>query len=579
GGMGSLRCASLLRQVTGPWSRCTPSRVTYYYCHACKYSSSSDRDSWVMKSPFSDVDIPIVSFSKYIFDAQEQFGGRTAMVDGVTGASYSFSEFRDKSIRLGSALTRIDISYKDVVAIVAPNCPEFAITFFAVTSIGAINTTINCTYTADEIANQLNNAGASAVVTHPLLLSKVKEASKLCKNLHHIIVMGPAEEGLLSLQDLMKDDGTAFPHNIQIDPQDDLVVLPYSSGTTGLPKGVMLTHYNLVANLQQILHEGLNTLKAGTDGYQEVFMGLLPYFHIYGMVTCMGLSLLCGAKSVTLPNFDPKLFVDVLEKHKISYLHSVPPVVSFLAHHPLVKPEHLSHTHTVSSGAAPAGSTLINNFIKKFGSEIIFQEGYGMTETSPVTHLTPKDNHVVGSIGVVIPNTMAKIIDISTGEAIGPNEGEGELCIKGPQVMKGYFRNEEETRNTIDEDGWLHTGDIAKADANDNVFIVDRLKELIKVKGLQVAPAELEDVIRKHPHVADVAVIGLPHERSGEVPRAYVVLVPGSNVSEKAIADYVADEVAPHKQLSGGVKFVDTIPKSPTGKILRRELKETALAQ
>ncbi|XP_045602015.1 uncharacterized protein [Procambarus clarkii] len=497
----------------------------------------------------------------------------------MTGNSYTFAEFRDLSMRLGSALTRLDIGHGDVVAIVSPNCPEFPIAFFGVASVGAVNTTINSTYTAEEIASQLINSTASAVVTHLYLLPRVKEACKVCKDIRHIIVIGPAEEGQLSLQDLLKDDGTAFPHNVQINPQEDMVTLPYSSGTTGLPKGVMLTHYNLVANLRQIVHDGFNTLRYNTGDSQEVFMGILPYFHIYGMVPCMGLSLITGSKTVTLPNFDPKLFIDVLEKFKITYLQTVPPIVSFLTHNPLVKRDHLDPVHTLTCGAAPAGPALINDFFKKFGNRICFQEGYGMTETSPVTHATPKINGVLGSAGVVIPNTMAKIIDLNTGKILGPEMGEGELCIKGPQVMKGYFKNEEATRNTIDKDGWLHTGDIARIDENHNVFIVDRLKELIKVKGLQVAPAELEDLIRKHPSVADVAVIGLPHERSGEVPRAYVVLVPGSNISEESIAEYVAREVAPHKQLSGGVKFIDILPKSATGKTLRRELREIALAQ
>ncbi|KAG7155103.1 4-coumarate--CoA ligase 3-like 2 [Homarus americanus] len=302
-------------------------------------------------------------------------------------------------------------------------------------------------------------------------------------------------------------------------------------------------------------------------------MGILPYFHIYGLVPCLGLSLITGSKSVTVPTFDPKSFVHVLEKYKITYLHTVPPIINFLTQSNLVKPHHLGPTHTMTCGAAPAGPTLIEEFFKKFGDGINFQEGYGMTEASPVTHLTPKGKFVIGSTGVVVPNTVAKIVDINTGQSLGANE-EGEMC-----VMKGYYKNEKATRETIDEDGWLHTGDLAKMDHDQNVYIVDRLKELIKVKGFQVAPAELEDLIRSHPEVEDVAVIGLPHDRLGEVPRAYVVLTPNSNLSEEAIADYVAIKVAPHKQLLGGVYFTNVIPKSATGKILRRELKASALVQ
>ncbi|XP_068239420.1 uncharacterized protein [Palaemon carinicauda] len=477
-------------------------------------------------------------------------------------------------MRLGSALTRLDVTRGDVVAIVSPNCPEFAISFFAVSSIGAVNTTINCTYTADEIAQQLRNSGASAVITHPLLLPTVKEACQKYDGIRHIITNGPNNEGLITIQELLKDDGSAFPQNVQIDPKEDIVVLPYSSGTTGLPKGVMLTHHNMVSNMQQIMHPFYSIIKPGSS--QEVLLGVLPFFHIYGMVVCMGLSLYVGAKMITLPTFEPNLYVGIIKKYQTTILHTVPPIINFLIQSDTVAPDLLNSVHTMVCGAAPLGPALVKEFTNKFGERMNFQEGYGMTEASPVTHMTPAKAYKPGSTGVVVPNTSAKIVDISTGETVGPGI-EGELCIKGPQVMKGYYRNEKATKETIDEDGWLHTGDIAKMDEDENVYIVDRLKELIKVKGLQVAPAELEDLLRKHPNVMDVAVIGLPDERAGEVPRAYVVLTPGSEVTEDAIADYVAKEVAPHKRLVGGVCFTDKIPKSATGKILRRELKAEAL--
>lgn len=294
------------------------------------------------------------------------------------------------------------------------------------------------------------------------------------------------------------------------------------------------------------------------------------------MVVCMGLSLYVGAKMVTVPTFEPNLYVGTIKRYKTTILHTVPPIVSFLIHSDMVTPELLKSVHTLVCGAAPLGPALVKEFNEKFGDGMNFQEGYGMTEASPVTHMTPVEAYKPGSTGVVIPNTMAKIVDLSTGETLGPGV-EGELCIHGPQVMKGYYRNEKATQETIDKDGWLHTGDIAKMDENENVYIVDRLKELIKVKGLQVAPAELEDLLRRHPAVVDVAVIGLPDERAGEVPRAYVVLSPESDVTQDEIADYVAKEVAPHKRLLGGVCFTDKIPKSATGKILRRELKAAAL--
>uniref|UniRef100_A0A0P4W564 Luciferin 4-monooxygenase n=2 Tax=Scylla olivacea TaxID=85551 RepID=A0A0P4W564_SCYOL len=547
-------------------------------------ASSRNYCSGVVRSPFDDIEIPEVSLSQYVFEAQEPYAGKPAMVDGISGISYTHGEFRDQCHRLGSALTRLDVTKGDVVGLVSPNCPEFPLTFFAVASIGAITTTVSSAYLADGIATQLNNSSASVVVAHKGVLSAVMEACKQCPKVRHVIVIYPTPDdekaGLLSFHKLLKDDGKAFPHSVKINPKEDVVVLPYSSGTTGLPKGVMLTHYNLVANLNQLQHKDISTLRDNRGEHQEVFMGILPYFHIYGMMPCMGISLVTGSKTVTLPFLKPELYVKTLEKYKITYLHTVPPILDFLANSDLVKPEHLNPTHTVLCGAAPIGPTLISELLKKFGDGIYFQEGFGMTETSPVTHVTPRTKFVLGSTGVAIPNTLTKIVDLTTGKTLPPNGGEGELCVKGPQVMKGYYKNEEATKATIDPDGWLHTGDIAKMDGDKNVFIVDRLKELIKVKGLQVAPAELEDLIRQLPDVADVGVVGMPVGHAhGEAPRAFVVLTPGSQLSLKTIENFVECKVAPHKKLSGGLEYVEAIPRSPTGKILRRELKAMALSK
>ncbi|KAG0723462.1 putative 4-coumarate--CoA ligase 1 [Chionoecetes opilio] len=560
-----------------PPTHVLPPRVLRSVASLRAYSSG------IVSSPYNDVHIPEISVTQYLFDAQEPYADKTALVDGISGHSLTHGEFREQCHRLGSALTRLGVTKGDVVGLVSPNCPEFAVTFYGVAAIGAVNTTVSSAYLADGIATQLFNSGASVVVAHKGVLPAVREACEACPDVRHIIVIHAAPEdeqaGLLSYQTLLKDDGKAFPQTVQIDPREDMVVLPYSSGTTGLPKGVMLTHYNLVANMQQLQHEDISTLN-NTGDKQEVFLGILPYFHIYGMVPCMGMSLVSGSKTVTLPFLKPELFVKTMEKYKITYLHTVPPILDFLASSDMVKPELLAPTHSVLCGAAPIGTTLITDLLKKFGDGIYFQEGYGMTEASPVTHVTPRTKFVMGSTGVSIPNTLTKIVDLNTGKTLQPDGGEGELCVKGPQVMKGYYKNEEATRATIDPEGWLHTGDIARMDQDNNVFIVDRLKELIKVKGLQVAPAELEDLIRQLPDVTDVGVVGMPVDRaSGEAPRAFVVLSSGSQLSLKAIEDFVEGKVPPHKKLAGGLEYVEAIPRSPTGKILRRELKAMALSR
>lgn len=254
-----------------------------------------------------------------------------------------------------------------------------------------------------------------------------------------------------------------------------------------------------------------------------------------------------------------------------TWLAVVPPLASWLSTSPQVKPQYLSSVVAVSGGAAPFGPALIDKFLEKCApNEVNFREGFGMTESSPVSHFQPPENAVLGGCGHPIPNTICKVIDIDSGKALGPNE-DGELLVAGPQVMKGYHNNKKATDKTV-IDGWLHTGDIAHYDESGQFFIVDRLKELIKVKGLQVAPSELEDIIRRHPGVNDVAVVGVPDERAGELPRAYVVRK-NRNVQEQSIIDWVAERVAPHKKLGAGVMFVETLPKNQTGKILRRELK------
>ncbi|CAL4111307.1 unnamed protein product, partial [Meganyctiphanes norvegica] len=534
--------------------------------------STVNNQKGIIKSPYRDIEIPDKSFPNFIFDLQENFIDNIAFVNGLTGESLTHGMFRDQCMRLASALRRHGLQQGDVVAIVSPNIPEYAITLVGVAAMGGINTTINSTYTPEEIARQLDMSTASVLVVHPSLLPVARKAMNLYPGIKHIISMGSPEVGVLSLQDLLKDDGSFYPHNLKVNPEDDPFLLPYSSGTTGLPKGVMLTHRNIVANLIQF-----DNPQERVTNDQETFIGIMPMYHVYGSVVCMGQTLKLGAKLVTLPGFNPQTYIESIIKYKPTYLHTVPPIVNFLIQHPDMKKEYLRRTHTLICGAAPVGPTIIDALLKKFDHGMRFQEGYGMTEAL-ITNVSPSHNLIPGSCGPCLPNTMAKIVDINSGEIMGPDDGEGELCVYGPQVMKGYFRNKKATEETIDEDGWVHTGDIARCDHDQNIFIVDRLKELIKVKGMQVAPAELEDLLRLHPHVRDVAVIGLPDDRAGELPRAYIV-PKDVYACPDDIAAFVAKHVAPHKKLEGGVIFVDAIPKSPTGKILRRVFKAQALAE
>jgi len=382
-----------------------------------------------------------------------------------------------------------------------------------------------------------------------------------------VLVHGDAE-GATPFASLL--DAGGDPPRPEIDPGEDVVALPYSSGTTGLPKGVMLTHRNLVANICQTgAHHRITV--------DDRIVAVLPFFHIYGLVVIMLGTLSNGAALVTMPRFELAEFLRVLQDHRITRAYVVPPIVLALAKHPLVDDYDLSSLAYMNSGAAPLSAELETACGERVGCRIV--QGYGMTETSPVTHVCPDDlaGRMPGTVGPPVPNTEWRIVDIESGDDV-PDGERGELCIRGPQVMKGYLNRPEDTAATIDPDGWLHTGDIALIDERGALRIVDRMKELIKYKGFQVAPAELEALLLTHPAIADAAVIGVPDEDAGELPKAFVVA--SGPLSAEEVSAFVAERVAPHKKLRA-VELVEEIPKSPSGKILRRVLieRERAAAQ
>jgi acyl-CoA synthetase (AMP-forming)/AMP-acid ligase II len=325
----------------------------------------------------------------------------------------------------------------------------------------------------------------------------------------------------------------------------------------------MLSHRNLVANI-------LQTEVAVSLSERDTMLGVLPFFHIYGMVVIMNLALHVGATVVTMPRFDLEQCLGLMQQHRVTFANVVPPIVLALAKNPAVARYDLRHLRTLFSGAAPLGADVAEAASRRLGCEIL--QGYGLTETSPVTHAVRAGRAGGGfaGIGPPLPNTEVKIVDLATGSACAPNR-QGEIWVRGPQVMQGYWNRPEATAAMIDRDGWLRTGDVAYADEDGRFFIVDRVKELIKYKGMQIAPAELEAALLAHPAVADAAVIPLPDEEAGQIPKAFVVLK--AEATPEAIAAFVADRVAPYKKLRC-IEVIDQIPKSPAGKILRRVLVE-----
>ena len=358
--------------------------------------------------------------------------------------------------------------------------------------------------------------------------------------------------------------GEPMAEQARVDLARHVLAMPYSSGTSGLPKGVMLSHANLVANVAQI--QAIQPVAPG-----EPTLAVLPFFHIYGMLVLMSYFPASGGAVVTLPRFELEAALRLVEQHRMRRLYLVPPIVLALAKHPLVDRFDLGSLEFILSGAAPLGPELERACAARLGCEVV--QGYGMTEMSPVSHFTPSGRGRPGSAGLTVPNTLCRIVDPETGRDAAPGE-VGELWVKGPQVMLGYLNKPEATAEAM-RDGWLRTGDLGRLDADGYLFIADRVKELIKVKGFQVPPAEIEALLVSHPAVADAAVIGFPDDEAGEVPVAFVVRAPGADPSPEALQAFVAGHVAHYKQLRR-ITFVDAIPKSPSGKILRRVLRAGA---
>ena len=512
----------------------------------------------IFKSPHPDVQIPDVPLTPFVFEKAARLGEKIAIVEAASGRSYTYGQLAASIDKLAAGLHARGFGKGDVLAIMSPNLPEYPIAFHGVATAGGINTTLNPTYTADEIAYQLNDSRARLLLTAPPLVSKAQEAAAKSK-VEEIVVFGEAE-GAVPFDSLMAD---ARPPVVKIEPDVDLVALPYSSGTTGFSKGVMLTHRNLVANLVQS--------KACIDiAEEEILMAFLPFFHIYGMTVIMNAGLRNGSTLVTMQRFELEPCLQAVQDYRVTRFFLVPPIVVALAKSPVVEKYDLSSIRRAFSGAAPLDADTAAAVSRRIGCRL--SQGYGLTETSPVSHCVP-DSYpevVPGSVGPSLPNTDCKVVDAATGKELDRNE-DGEIWIRGPQVMKGYLNNPEATRASIDSDGFFHTGDIGHIDDHDQYFIVDRLKELIKYKGFQVAPAELEALLLSHPKVADVAVIGVRDEDGEEVPKAFVVLK--EPVPADEIMDFVAARVAPHKKVRR-VEVVEQIPKSPTGKILRRVLRD-----
>ncbi len=498
--------------------------------------------------------------SELLAETARRLPEKPAFID-TAGNAFSYARVWAAARGLARRLQRAGgITKGETVAIFSPNCPEFAVALHGALVAGAKVTPLNPLYREREVEHQLDDAEAAVLFAHRSLLPLVEGVRDQLPGLRAVYAI----EDVWQLAEAERGE----PEPVAIDPLNDLAFLPYSSGTTGLPKGVMLTHYNLTSNIRQSIATGL----AREDG---VLLAFLPFFHIYGATLLLNAPLAVGATCVVMPRFDAAQALELIERHGVTDLFVAPPALLALVHHPDAITRRHETLRFILSGAAPLPAEVSNLAVQRFGCPVI--QGYGMTEASPVTNAQRPDSIVPGSVGAAIENTEEKVVDRETFSEI-PRGEVGELLIRGPQVMRGYWKSPAATTETLLPGGWLRSGDIARMDERGEVFILDRAKEMIKYKGYQIAPAELESLIMEHPAVLDAAVTPKPAGADGEAPKAFVVLKPERQASAEELLSFVAERVAPYKKVRE-IEFVSAIPKNPSGKILRRVLIEQERAK
>ncbi|MBA0623162.1 hypothetical protein Godav_008644 [Gossypium davidsonii] len=523
----------------------------------------------IYRSKLPDIYIPNhLPLHSYCFQNIANVASRPCLINGTTGKVYTYAEVELTARRIASGLNKLGIQQRQVIMLLLPNTPEFVLSFLGASFCGAIATAANPFFTRAEVSKHAKGSNARLIITQASYVDKVKEFAQ--DNGVMVMCIDSAPEGCLHFSELTQADDNDLP---EVDiASEDVVALPYSSGTTGLPKGVMLTHKGLVTSVaQQVDGENPNLYFHSED----VILCILPMFHIYALNSIMLCGLRVGAAILIMQKFEIGLALELIEKYKVTIAPIVPPIMFTIAKSSETDKYDLSSVRMVKSGGAPLGKELEDAVRAKFPGAKLGQ-GYGMTEAGPVLAMClgfAKEPFEIksGACGTVVRNAEMKIVDADTGSSLPRNQA-GEICIRGDQIMKGYLNDPEATARTIDKDGWLHTGDIGYIDDDDELFIVDRLKELIKYKGFQVAPAELETMLIAHPDIIDAAVVGMKDEAVGEVPVAFVVKSGKSEISEDEIKQYISKQVVYYKRISR-VFFIEAIPKAPSGKILRKELR------
>ncbi|KAE9617269.1 hypothetical protein Lal_00034685 [Lupinus albus] len=535
--------------------------------------SSSNSIYYSKRKPLSLIQNPFLDITTFI--SSHSHNGNVAFIDSATGHQFTYHQLWLAVDAVSSSLSSIGIRKGDVVFILSPNSIYFPVVSLSVMSLGAIITTTNPLNTANEIAKQIKDSKPVIAFTTSQLVPKITASSP---NLP-IILMDEEEEKtkeqrktISTLQDMMRREPSINRVKERVN-QDDTATLLYSSGTTGPSKGVLSSHKNLIS-MVQIVHRRFDAVDPQT------FICTVPMFHVYGLAVFATSLLAIGSTVVVLSKFEMHDLLFSIQKFRATYLPLVPPIlIAMINNADAIKRKYdLSSLHTVLSGGAPLSKEVTEGFVEKYPKVTILQ-GYGLTESSSIGSSTDslEESRRYGTAGLLSPSVEGKIVDPESGEALPVNR-TGELWLRGPFIMKGYFGNQEATASTLDSEGWLRTGDVCYIDNDGFLFIVDRLKELIKYKGYQVPPAELEALLLTHPDISDAAVIPYPDNEAGQIPMGYIVRKTGSSLSEKEVIDFVAKQVAPYKRIRR-VSFISSVPKNPSGKILRKDLIKLATSK
>lgn len=535
--------------------------------------NNSTLEKNILTSPFKD--IPKVNYTvpEFIWQNLDRWPDKTATVCAVTGHGYTYAQTHRMSVAFAASLrTKLKLKNDDKVAIILPNLPEFPCALLGTLEAGCIASLMNPAYTAHELQHQLAHIDCQAIIASKISYPNIKEAlTSLKKNIPIILVDNEnLPEGTIKFAEFAEDFNLCTDCLKSVKRgADDVAILPFSSGTTGFPKGVVLNHRSVVAMNQQIADPEIIVIEETSETHQAVLPAILPFFHIFGFNALMVNQMYLGVKLVTMPYFKPELFLQTLVKYQANVLFLVPPMVVFLGKHPAVRAAHLRSVYGVVSGAAPVSEADAAAVLSK-NPKINFRQGYGLTETNGACTIGFNTDTNHASVGHPMPSSQIKIADIQTKEALPAGE-EGEIWYRGPNLMQGYYQDEAATREVL-QGGWYRTGDIGKYDDNKYLYVTDRMKELIKVKGYQVAPAELEAIIRTNPKVADCAVLGIPDPVTGEVPKAFIVTQPNQSISPEELKEFVNSKLVSFKHIKE-VQSIDAIPKNAAGKILRKDLK------